>query len=68
MLRILSAATIGLVFGVGIAISGMSNPAKVLNFFDVFGSWDPSLILVMGSALVSPSSAIGWCFAVPPQL
>jgi uncharacterized membrane protein YedE/YeeE len=52
MLRILSAATIGLVFGVGIAISGMSNPAKVLNFFDVFGSWDPSLILVMGSALV----------------
>lgn len=51
MLRVLSAAAIGLVFGSGIAISGMANPAKVLNFFDVFGSWDPSLLLVMGSAL-----------------
>lgn len=52
MLRILSAAAIGLVFGTGIAISGMANPAKVLNFFDVFGTWDPSLLLVMGSALI----------------
>jgi uncharacterized membrane protein YedE/YeeE len=52
MLRILSAAAIGLVFGAGIAISGMGNPAKVLNFFDVFGTWDPSLLLVMASALI----------------
>lgn len=52
MLRIVSAALIGLVFGLGIVISGMANPAKVLNFFDLFGTWDPSLILVMGSALV----------------
>lgn len=52
MLRVLAAAAIGLVFGSGIAISGMANPAKVLNFFDVFGSWDPSLLLVMGSALI----------------
>lgn len=51
MLRVLSAAAIGLVFGAGIAISGMANPAKVLNFFDVFGTWDPSLMLVMASAL-----------------
>ena len=51
MLRVLSAAAIGLVFGTGIVISGMANPAKVLNFFDVFGTWDPSLLLVMGSAL-----------------
>lgn len=51
MLRLVSAAAIGLVFGLGIAISGMANPAKVLNFFDVFGTWDPSLMLVMGSAL-----------------
>ncbi len=43
---------IGLVFGVGISISGMANPAKVLNFFDVAGTWDPSLIFVMGGALV----------------
>lgn len=52
MLRVVSAAAIGLVFGLGIVISGMANPAKVLNFFDVFGTWDPSLLLVMGSALV----------------
>lgn len=52
MLRLLSATAIGIVFGVGIAISGMSNPAKVLNFFDIFGTWDPSLLLVMASALV----------------
>ncbi|KIN62884.1 YeeE/YedE-like protein [Sulfitobacter noctilucicola] len=44
---------IGLVFGVGISISGMANPAKVLNFFDIAGSWDPSLIFVMGGALVT---------------
>ena len=42
---------IGLVFGIGISISGMANPAKVLNFFDVAGTWDPSLIFVMGGAL-----------------
>ncbi|HID67064.1 MAG TPA: YeeE/YedE family protein [Roseibacterium sp.] len=44
---------IGTVFGVGIAISGMANPAKVLNFFDVAGTWDPSLIFVMGGAVVT---------------
>jgi uncharacterized membrane protein YedE/YeeE len=43
---------IGLVFGIGISISGMANPAKVLNFFDVAGTWDPSLAFVMGGALV----------------
>lgn len=44
---------IGVIFGVGISISGMANPAKVLNFFDVAGIWDPSLIFVMGGALVT---------------
>ncbi|WP_414463564.1 DUF6691 family protein [Hyphomicrobium sp. DY-1] len=42
----------GLVFGAGITISGMINPAKVLNFFDVAGTWDPSLDFVMGGALL----------------
>ncbi len=42
----------GLIFGVGIAISGMANPAKVINFFDIAGSWDPSLAFVMGGALI----------------
>ena len=44
---------VGLVFGLGIMISGMANPAKVMNFFDVAGSWDPSLAFVMGGALVT---------------
>lgn len=42
----------GLVFGIGISVSGMIDPAKVLNFFDVVGHWDPSLALVMGGALL----------------
>lgn len=50
-MALLSALLIGLVFGAGIAVSGMANPAKVLNFFDVAGAWDPSLAFVMGGAL-----------------
>ncbi|MEL6957397.1 MAG: DUF6691 family protein [Pseudomonadota bacterium] len=42
----------GLIFGIGIALSGMMDPAKVLNFFDIAGRWDPSLAFVMGGALV----------------
>lgn len=51
-MALLAALVCGLVFGAGIAISGMINPAKVLNFFDVAGSWDASLAFVMGGALV----------------
>jgi len=48
----------GLAFGVGVSISGMANPAKVINFFDVAGTWDPSLFFVMASALIV--TAIGY--------
>lgn len=41
----------GLVFGIGLIVSGMSNPAKVLGFLDFAGKWDPSLALVMGGAV-----------------
>jgi uncharacterized membrane protein YedE/YeeE len=51
-MRLVSTYLIGLIFGVGIALSGMANPAKVLNFFDVAGTWDPSLIFVMGGAVM----------------
>ncbi len=54
-MRYVSSYLIGLIFGVGISISGMANPAKVLNFFDVAGRWDPSLIFVMGGAVVVTS-------------
>lgn len=51
MNKIVSAFLIGGLFGLGIAVSGMINPAKVLNFFDIAGTWDPSLIFVMGGGL-----------------
>lgn len=42
----------GLVFGLGLVVSGMINPAKVLNFLDFAGTWDPSLAFVMGGAVI----------------
>ncbi|CAM4139086.1 YeeE/YedE family protein [Comamonas aquatilis] len=50
----------GLVFGLGLLLSGMGNPAKVQNFLDVFGRWDPSLALVMGGAIVVGLPAFAW--------
>lgn len=41
----------GFLFGLGLAISGMTNPAKVVGFLDIAGAWDPSLILVMVAGL-----------------
>ena len=42
----------GILFGAGLTVAGMTNPAKVLGFLDVFGHFDPTLAVVMGSALV----------------
>jgi uncharacterized membrane protein YedE/YeeE len=47
----LTALISGLVFGVGLILAGMANPAKVLAFLDLAGKWDPSLALVMGGAV-----------------
>ncbi len=58
MKKLVSTLFIGMVFGLGIAISGMANPAKVQNFFDLAGMWDPSLMFVMGGALTV--AAIGY--------
>lgn len=58
MTRMIVVFLVGIIFGLGIAISGMADPAKVLNFFDLAGSWDPSLLLVMVSALAT--TAIGY--------
>jgi len=41
----------GLVFGLGLIVSGMANPAKILGFLDLAGKWDPSLLLVMAGAI-----------------
>ena len=53
----------GFVFGWGLLISGMMQPAKVLAFLDVFGAWDPSLLVVMAVALAVGST--GYAFARP---
>lgn len=50
-MKLPAAYVIGLIFGLGISMSGVVNPAKVLNFFDLAGSWDPSLAFVMGVAV-----------------
>ena len=42
---------VGLLFGLGLLLSGMTDPAKVLGFLDLFGIWDPSLAFVMGGAI-----------------
>jgi len=42
---------VGLLFGIGLILSGMTDPGKVIGFLDLFGTWDPSLALVMGGAI-----------------
>jgi len=61
-MNLLAALVAGAVFGLGIALSGMANPAKVLNFFDIAGTWDPSLAFVMFPAMLT--AMIGYRFAL----
>jgi uncharacterized membrane protein YedE/YeeE len=51
-MNFLSAFAAGLVFGVGLILSGMTDPGKVIGFLDLAGSWDPSLAFVMGGAVL----------------
>ncbi len=48
-----SALLSGLLFGLGLAASGMTDTRKVIGFLDIFGNWDPDLIFVMGSAVIT---------------
>lgn len=52
MRSVLFALGVGVTFGVGLIVSGMTQPAKVVNFLDVLGPWDPSLGFVMGGAIL----------------
>lgn len=67
----------GLVFGLGLIVSGMTDPAKVLAFLDLAGAWDPSLALVMAGAIAvglvgfawakrRPASILGFDIDLPP--
>lgn len=62
---LLTALVAGLLFGAGLALSGMVNPAKVLNFLDLAGTFDPTLVFVLGGAVVT--TFIGYRLMLPPQ-
>lgn len=57
MRNLIAALFTGIIFGAGLALSDMVNPARVLAFLDLFGDWDPTLAFVMGGALVPSALA-----------
>jgi uncharacterized protein len=61
MRAVFAALVSGLLFGLGLTVSQMINPAKVIGFLDLFGDWDPSLALVMATAI--PMMALGYSVA-----
>ena len=74
--HLVSALLVGLIFGIGLILGGMTNPAKVIGFLDLLGNWDPSLALVMGGAVAvglitfkiaggRPTSLIGEPMRIP---
>lgn len=52
MRNLIAALLTGIIFGAGLVLSDMTNPARVLAFLDLFGAWDPTLAYVMGGALI----------------
>jgi hypothetical protein len=60
-MRNLTALLAGLLFGLGLIVSGMADPARVLGFFDLFGAWDPTLAFVLAGAVAV--SFVGWQIA-----
>jgi uncharacterized membrane protein YedE/YeeE len=76
--KALSAFACGLLFALGLGLAGMTQPAKVIGFLDVFGAWDPTLALVMGAAVAvtllafprilrRPSAVLGEPFVLPTR-
>ena len=65
MLRMLVNLFAGALFGLGLAVSGMVDPAKVIGFLDVAGDWDPTLAFVMGGALLVTIPAFRLIFKCP---
>jgi uncharacterized membrane protein YedE/YeeE len=59
-MQIVMALMAGLIFGIGLIVSGMTNPAKVIGFLDLAGNWDPSLAFVMGGAILVGVVAFGF--------
>lgn len=65
MKNALASLLAGLLFGAGLAVSGMMNPAKVIGFLDLAGDWDPTLAFVMGGALLVTGPAFYWILRRP---
>lgn len=64
-MRAFSALLCGLVFGLGLALAGMTSPQKVLAFLDVAGDWDPALLCVLGGAVVTAAIAFRFVLKRP---
>lgn len=61
-MKVITALISGILFGAGLAISGMTDPAKVQAFLDIFGNWDFSLMFVMGGAVLTTLVSYQWIF------
>ena len=57
-MRLFISFVVGLVFGIGLYVSGMTQPSKVQGFLDIFGHWDPSLAFVMAGAVVDSENRV----------
>lgn len=68
MNKILIALLSGIIFGLGLSLSQMTNPNKVINFLDITGNWDPSLAFVMLGALVITLLSFRWVLKRPAPL
>jgi uncharacterized membrane protein YedE/YeeE len=68
MRKFVSALGAGFVFGIGLWVSGMANPQKVLGFLDITGDWDASLMFVMGGAVAVTALAFRFVLARPKPL
>jgi uncharacterized membrane protein YedE/YeeE len=63
--KVLIALFSGLIFGLGLIVSGMTDPSKVIGFLDFAGKWDPSLVFVMGGAILIGTFAFRFAATLP---
>jgi uncharacterized protein len=67
-MKMVAALLAGLLFGLGLTLSGMTNPSKVLGFLDLAGDWDPSLAFVMGGALLVGALVFPFAARLPKSI
>lgn len=67
-MKLLMALSAGLLFGLGLSLGGMTQPAAVIGFLDIFGRWDPRLAFVMGAAVLTTAVGYRWVLRRPRPL